>query len=74
MKERSLSNATYVDANFAQNGHKDSVHDSKKSSKCNIWDAKFAQNGQLKVHEGKKPSKCKICDSKFAQNGQLKVQ
>ena len=47
-----------MDANFAQNGHKDSE----------------IQNGQLKVHEGKKPSKCKICDAKFAQNGQLKVR
>ena len=54
-----------------------SVQKNKKPFKCNICDADFARNHQLKVHkdsvhERKKPSKCNICDASFSDKGSLK--
>ena len=47
-----------------------SVHEEKRSFKCNMCDASFGQNNHLKVHrdsvhKGKKLFKCNICDANF---------
>ena len=49
-----------------------SVQKDKKPLKCDICDADFTRNHQLKVHiesvhEQKKPFKCTICDASFSQ-------
>ena len=46
------------------------VYEGKKTFKCNICAASFAQKEKLKthvtsVHEMKKPFKCNICDTSF---------
>ena len=63
MKERSLSNATILDANFARkedmDEHIPSVHEEKKPFKCNVCgDASFVKKRcsnkhKASVHEGR---------------------
>ena len=58
------------------NGHIESVHEGKKSFKCNVCDTAFSEKSKLNghiesVHEGKKPFQCRICDASFSQKGDM---
>ena len=55
------------------NRHIESVHEGKKSFKCNVYDTAFSEkstlNGHIEsVHDRKKPFQCNICDSCFSKN------
>ena len=75
MKERRYSNVIHIcDKGFSQkqdlNRHIESVHEGKKSFKCNICDAGFTHKANLNkhidaVHKEKKKFKCTICDEVF---------
>ena len=53
-----------------------SVHDERKPFKCEICDAYFENNANLKkhaksVHEAKKTFKCPVCVATLTQKGSL---
>ena len=58
------------------NGHIESVHEGKKSFKCNVCDTAFSEksylNGHIEsIHDRKKPFQCNICDASFSQKGDM---
>ena len=59
--------------------HVASVHEEKKTFKCDICDFSCAERNVLKVHvvsvhEGDKPSNCDICNNCFPKWDKLKRQ
>ena len=71
--EENLQDSQIIEKQFSCQ----SLDKREKPFNCNVCNASFARNGNLKghtaaVHEGKKPFQCNTCDARFTQKSSLK--